>query len=454
MLETTWNGGSLRARVAVAIATAVLPLAISAVVGYFLLSHGVIDAYRHVAQTQSSKIDPAQRLQIDLLEAEDQISEYLVTGDLAFRKSYRADREAVEADFAQLHREFAPDTEERMLVERAYSDWTAANLLGTELIAARQRSGGADIAASAEKAEKYDALLHSAIDKLRALNDTLSKDNTSDYFAAHLAYERSEWIAGIAAMISFVLMLAGISMFGRLMKASVDRLVEGASRFAAGDREHRIEIQVPPELKTVATEFNRMIERIHESENALADQASRDALTGLQNRRAFDEAIAEAFERMERLDERIAVLMIDLDHFKKVNDTYGHGVGDGVLRETVKIVNGSLRKIDRAYRFGGEEFVVVLPGADSVAAQAVAERMRANLAEKPLNVGGEMIPMTMSVGIATTASPYPGRISTLMKAADEALYKAKNSGRNSVVLYEDEEFDAIRGQLTPNKAAS
>jgi diguanylate cyclase (GGDEF)-like protein len=179
----------------------------------------------------------------------------------------------------------------------------------------------------------------------------------------------------------------------------------------------------------------------------LADQARRDGLTGLLNRRAFDEAIGDSFARMERLDERLAVLSIDLDHFKVVNDTHGHAAGDEVIRTLTRVVLANLRKIDRMFRVGGEEFIVTLPGADSTAAQSAAERIRTAVASEPVTVDGKSIPITVSIGVAVASAPHPGRVDVLLKAVDEALYQAKESGRNRVVVAPDI-YDAVRAELS------
>ncbi len=429
-------------------ALAVLPLAISAAAGYLMLDHGVIAAYRDVAARQRNLIDPAQRLQIALLEADDQIGDYLATDDLAHLNAYRGDRKQIEADFVRLHGQLAAEPDAQMLVERARSDWSEADRVVSEEIDGRKPAGDA---ASDQTMARFEGLIRSSVDKLSAVYADLDRNLGQDYLTAHLAYDHAEWLAVSAAIVSALLILAGVIMFGRLIRGSVDRLVEGANLFAAGDRSHRIEVQVPPELRKVAIEFNHMIEQIHQAEDVLAERARHDELTGLLNRRAFDEAIAEAFARMERLDEQLAVLMIDLDHFKHINDTYGHAVGDGVLTGVTKRIVSSLRTIDRVYRVGGEELVVMLPGADGVAAQALAERIRGAIGDTPLLVDGQDIPVTISIGVALASSPHPGRVAALMKCADEALYQAKNGGRNRVVLADQDGFETIRAQLTHKK---
>jgi diguanylate cyclase (GGDEF)-like protein len=441
MIEATWKGGSLRARVAVAMGLAVLPLAISAVAGYLILNHGVIGAYRDVAARQHEEIAPAQRLQIAMLDAAEQIDEFVDTRDMTFKSAYRDHRAQIEADFALLHKGLGTRLEERTLIERARDDWTAADGLATQITTV------AKAAEDAAKLEQFDGAINASVDKIDAFYTETERDVSGDYFDAELAYERSQWIAGIAAAVSLAMVIAGVIMFGHLVSVSVDRLVDGAARFAAGDRDYRIDIQVPPELKKVANEFNRMIERIHDSEEVLADQARRDGLTGLLNRRAFDEAIGDSFARMERLDERLAVLSIDLDHFKVVNDTHGHAAGDEVIRTLTRVVLANLRKIDRMFRVGGEEFIVTLPGADSTAAQSAAERIRTAVASEPVTVDGKSIPITVSIGVAVASAPHPGRVDVLLKAVDEALYQAKESGRNRVVVAPDI-YDAVRAELS------
>jgi diguanylate cyclase (GGDEF)-like protein len=189
---------------------------------------------------------------------------------------------------------------------------------------------------------------------------------------------------------------------------------------------------VPPELHKVAEEFNRMIGRIHDSEEALADLARRDGLTKLLNRRAFDDALAEAIARVQRLSEPIALLILDLDHFKRINDTHGHGVGDEVLRKVAEAMVADVRIFDRVFRVGGEELAVLLTGVDATAAETTAERLRQSIAAMSIPVAGGEIGASVSIGVALgSQSSEPA---SLVEAADKALYRAKAEGRNRVVV--------------------
>jgi diguanylate cyclase (GGDEF)-like protein/PAS domain S-box-containing protein len=166
---------------------------------------------------------------------------------------------------------------------------------------------------------------------------------------------------------------------------------------------------------------------------ALRIQSVRDPLTGLYNRRYLEDILDREVRRATRAKQSLAVLMIDLDHFKAFNDTYGHDAGDAVLREAAASLTKGVRAEDIVCRFGGEEFVVVLPTANLQAAQARAENLRLRMKELNILHQGKTIGMiTISVGVA--ALPEHGKSSKeLMAAADAALYEAKRSGRDRVV---------------------
>jgi len=169
-------------------------------------------------------------------------------------------------------------------------------------------------------------------------------------------------------------------------------------------------------------------------ETELEQMATRDPLTGLLNRREMSRVLDEELQRARRYQRPMAVLWVDFDHFKDVNDTYGHAAGDSVLRAISRLLLASGRSVDSIGRFGGEEFVIVLPEMDLEEAQETAERLRRKVAEEPQPLGnGEAVPLTISVGVAV----YPDHgqtASTLCAAADKAMYLAKDRGRNCVAM--------------------
>jgi diguanylate cyclase (GGDEF)-like protein/PAS domain S-box-containing protein len=166
---------------------------------------------------------------------------------------------------------------------------------------------------------------------------------------------------------------------------------------------------------------------------ALRNQSIRDPLTGLYNRRYLEEMLTRETRRAVRAEQGLGVLMLDLDHFKKFNDTYGHDAGDTVLRETASLLLKSVRSEDIVCRFGGEEFIAILPAADLKVTQARAERIRSKLRELTvLHQGQPLGTVTVSIGVAEL--PQHGTSpKELIDAADAALYRAKNDGRDRVM---------------------
>jgi diguanylate cyclase (GGDEF)-like protein len=161
--------------------------------------------------------------------------------------------------------------------------------------------------------------------------------------------------------------------------------------------------------------------------------SERDALTNLLNRRAIDRDLQREWHRWQRRRDRFAVLIVDLDHFKQINDTLGHAVGDEVLRQMAHRLNVQARETDQVARIGGEEFLVLLPATSREGALRVAERMLAQLREQPLAPSAGGVRMTASIGAALVEAG-DADVAAVLARADQALYRAKSQGRNQVVF--------------------
>jgi diguanylate cyclase (GGDEF)-like protein len=177
---------------------------------------------------------------------------------------------------------------------------------------------------------------------------------------------------------------------------------------------------------------------LHLREN-LHEQAIRDPLTGLFNRRFLNEALARKLSEAQRHQRALALLLLDIDHFKRINDTYGHDAGDAVLRAVGRLLSSGLRAEDTACRFGGEEMLLVLSEITREDALASAERLRKTICTLDIESGGAVLPL-ITVSIGVSLFPYHGTTAdTLITAADHALYEAKTGGRNRVCVAKEKE---------------
>ena len=184
-------------------------------------------------------------------------------------------------------------------------------------------------------------------------------------------------------------------------------------------------------LLLVALLFAGPLLRLLSDFRRVATQASTDSLTGLPNRRMFDEELALEWRRAERVGHTLALILLDLDDFKSVNDTYGHPAGDAVLRRVGEVLASGVRQVDLAGRYGGEEFGIIVPESDLDGAVSLAERLRASLAGASVELDTKAsLTITASFGVAVKGELASAE--ELLRAADEALYEAKRSGKNRI----------------------
>ena len=221
---------------------------------------------------------------------------------------------------------------------------------------------------------------------------------------------------------------------------------EGWLQRADGSRfwSHTLLMPVSRELRTASYSLViRDITDSRESVESLLKAATSDQLTGVANRRALFEAAELEFERNARKPRDISLLILDIDHFKKINDTYGHPVGDQVIRRLALTLVNSVRSIDIVARLGGEEFAVFLPSTDITMAAEIAGRIRKNIHSERVEADGHQIAFQVSIG-AAQVSPGITSLDALIAAADEGLYEAKRGGRDRVCVWQG---NAAQGAL-------
>jgi len=181
------------------------------------------------------------------------------------------------------------------------------------------------------------------------------------------------------------------------------------------------------------------------TQDALRVQSTRDGVTGSWNHASILDMLQKERERARRKSGSVGVVLADLDEFRKVNENLGHPVGDEVLREAARRMNSSVRPYDAVGRYGGEEFLIVLPGSDGLGALTVAERIRENFSNRPVLTSAGPVPVTLSLGVAAEGGESGGDGQALLLAAGSALARAQRSGRNRAALADESglEIDAV-----------
>ncbi|MDZ4261706.1 MAG: diguanylate cyclase [Pseudomonadota bacterium] len=260
------------------------------------------------------------------------------------------------------------------------------------------------------------------------------------------------------ALVGGLTLLVGLVAWrmGRSIVTPLESLTRAAGRIAAGDLAMQLPVVRHDELGRLTQVFNQMADNLRHSheefeaaslelqkQNQLLETLSvTDSLTGLYNRKKLDDILAHQFARFKRNQRLFSVLMMDIDHFKILNDTYGHLAGDYVLASVAKIFSASIRSIDYAARYGGEEFVIVLPETMISAALEMAERIRAQVQNATYDYNDQSMVVTLSIGVADVCSS-DDTASTVIARADQMLYAAKRAGRNQVCCAADVESCGI-----------
>ena len=203
--------------------------------------------------------------------------------------------------------------------------------------------------------------------------------------------------------------------------------------------------QQPRELSDDQISLFWDLARLVMDELELREIATTDSLTGAQTRRSFDLDVKREMDRAKRYNRPAAFVSFDVDHFKTVNDTYGHAAGDAVLQSLASTCKAKLRSVDLFARLGGEEFVILLPETDRAGAMNAAEKLREIIADTPIIFDDQQITITASFGV-TVADSEGGSVQSILMRADEAMYQAKTGGRNKTVFLGGAEFFRTRRQ--------
>jgi diguanylate cyclase (GGDEF)-like protein len=424
-----WQRRSLKFWLATGILMTSLPMLIAATAGYVLYHNAIIDPLVEVASRQRDILRPLQDLQLQLWDINKSVNDYAVDGRAGRAVDYRRESKTIDAAFVSLAEAVEGHGLEADDIKQAHADWLEVAVFSDSILASAGVHRNRDATREVEELEDSVDSLGKRLDVV--FNDLrLDNENTHETALADLARSDDMALAGFGLSIIFAMI--GIYIVNKSLVTSMNSLASGALRLAAGDRDHRIKVHIPHELVNVAEAFNVMTGQILAQERALERAATTDGLTGLLNRREFDRVLAEELRRGARYGSALSIAIGDVDHFKKLNDTHGHQAGDEVLRIVSRTLRMTVRDVDKVFRFGGEEFVLLLPESDAAGALQTAERVRAAIEEMVVPLAnGTRVRVSISLGVATHPV-HGGTPDELLKNADAALYESKAKGRNRV----------------------
>jgi diguanylate cyclase (GGDEF)-like protein len=261
---------------------------------------------------------------------------------------------------------------------------------------------------------------------------------------ALLSDKRTLAVSAMLAALTLTLLVN--LLLGHAVLSPLRKLGEATKRIGKGEKHARLGWSRPDEIGALASDFDRMAEELASVHSHLEAMALTDALTGLLNHRAFQERVSQELRRAERERYHVAMVALDVDHFKEINDTFGHAVGDDALRHLAKAIQGVVRPSDVCGRVGGDEFMLAITRTSAEQANQVVDRLRTQVAQ--MRFGPTGVSLTISAGISEFPRHALSR-EDLMHLADGAMYWAKSSGRNRSFIY-SAEYDAA---LSPEDAA-
>ena len=429
--------GSIYIRFQYAFGFAVLGLALMAAIT-LVSGRVLLNTYENSVSEAHFELMPAHRIQVSLREAGHLAYLYAIEGDRSAPFRFKEVGETVDRQFHQL-----TENELRFAsVEHAHS-----YISTPKTIKAWQDAQAAVLevfqhAPSTTEATEALRRAHGAIDPVYGVISEFHRLSIQDLQGRlRFALSVADWtyfaIFGVILIGLGVLIALGL-VVGRSVLQPIAELQGAAQKLREKDFSHRVRLRnTKDELGQLGRAFNIASASLQRLYGELERRSTHDGLTGVLNRAAFDERLSAECESTDRHKRPLSLLMVDIDFFKRVNDTHGHQTGDQVLQIVVRLLNETARPGDVVARYGGEEFIIILPETDEDNAMAMADRLRRTIDDHSFACPtGEDFRITVSIGCASRR-PHVMAPEDLIQAADTALFRAKETGRNRVVSARD-----------------
>lgn len=423
---------SIHVRFQSAFALSVLGLLLMAVIT-IVSSRAILDTYALSVKETRLELMPVHLLQVDLREVDHSAYRYAIEGDRSALNQFtvlaaQVDERLAELAKVELQMGSVEHAHAGVSLPNATKAWEHAKLELKSLFLLEPGSPQ-----SIQALKQAHLVIDPIYDAMNEYHHLSMQDLRLRLQSAQTVGEDA-FLVMIGAIVVGLVVLIGMGSFvGRSVLLPIAELREAARKLGERDFSYRIRLHnTSDELGELAKSINMASATLQELYRELERRSTHDGLTGVLNRAAFDERLMAEFKGASRHNRSLSLLMVDIDFFKRVNDTLGHQAGDEVLKSVATILTETTRPGDVVARYGGEEFAVILPETSENSAIAMAERLRVAVENARIEYGASGgVSLTVSVGCASQL-PHAGTPKALVKAADAALYCAKDTGRNRV----------------------
>ena len=390
--------------------------------GAFVLLEQAIQFLDEIEEEASEELLPTAHLRQLLSRAYRPVKDYIIHGGQEEREEFLRLAEQVDQSFDEVLSASLDVPEEADLLLDAQELWARETEVSKEIL---MLADPADNELVMKKMAIMDDHFDQVLTSVERANVLMLHEMESYSHVAREYFQRVYVLAIGAIAIGVIISIVAVLLIARSILHPLQTLQLGARRLGSGSLSHRIGRLSTDEFGELALAFDNMADRLEE-------MAARDSLTRLFNRREFLRYLTAELERSERYHHSMAVLMLDIDHFKSVNDQHGHQVGDEALKAMAARISRNVRSVDHVSRYGGEEIILILPETGRQEALSMADQLRARIEKETFQLpSGLEIALTASIGVAVF--PADARTeSQLVAAADAAVYEAKNEGRNCV----------------------
>lgn len=413
---------SLRIRFLFAMGVVFIPLVVVAIGANAFLGN-TASALNQIVEQPVYKLQATSRLQNQIRKTYALARDFADTRRFAQRVQFESEAAIVETMFVEVLSKPFLGSQEHALLNNARRDWKSSVVLADAIF-----SAGAPRAALHQLDQRVNQIMF----MLEQAHDIHYSEIGAQRAEINAAENRQRTIIVIAVSIGLLVAVVGAILLARSVLKPLREFEKGMARFSSDDLSYRLPLQNQDEIGRLAREFNAMAEKLMQHRHKLEELSVRDGLTGLYNRRELERRLHEEVQRARRYQRPLSVMMLDIDHFKSVNDRHGHQAGDEVLITVADLIQLNVRPVDLVCRYGGEELTVILPETDETGTHMVAERIRGTVEESITTTPqGDMVHVTVSIGFATFPR-HGDTAATLIHAADQALYLAKQEGRNLV----------------------